>query len=425
MTTGSNLYLLTTGGLDRAGQLDRESDLAAGTTGFSQTTAVASGDFAYVTNDQSEQLVLRLSDGKPVAADEFAQATGNAPVADTGVGQPSISRGFIQFASGSGVFVYRNTDAIDPRVGLTAPADGATVSGTVTLAAQAFDARGIARVEFRLNGQPAGQDTTPDSGAPFAAPGATFSTQLNTTGLANGTYVVDAVATDGGGRTATSAPRRLTVRNGGGTAAGDNDRPPTVAFTAPASGALVRGTTTLSATAGDDRGVRSVAFFDDDRLVCTDTTAPYSCTYTARGDDVGRDTLFAVAADTADQTAAAFRAIRVDRFAPASVSTRTTPSRDRRAPYRFRTTGRVVVPGAVSGAAGCDKGVVTVRVKAGRKTISTRRATLRSDCTFASTVSFRNRGRFTRSGRLRFLARFTGNDVLTARSARSRTVRTR
>lgn len=427
VTTGANLYLLTTDGLDRAGQLDRESDLDPGTTGFSQTTAVASGEFAYVTDDQSQQIVLRLADGKPVGADEFAQATGNAPAANTGVGQPSISRGFIQFAGGSGVFVYRNTDAIDPTVNLTAPADGATVSGTVTLAAQAFDARGIANVTFRLNGQPVGQDTTPDSGAPFAAPGATFSTQLDTTRLANGTYILDAVATDGGRRTATSTPRRLTVQNGDGgpAAAADDDRPPAVAFGTPAQGSLVRGTTTLSATANDDRGVRSVAFFDDDRLVCTDTTAPYSCTYTARGDDVGRDTLFAVATDTAGQTAAAVRTIRVDRFTPTSLTARTTPGRDRRVPYRFRTTGRLVLPGAVSSAAGCDEGVVLVRVKAKRKTISTRRAALKSDCTFTSAVSFRDRDRFTRDGRLTFRVRFTGNDVLTPRSARTRAVRTR
>lgn len=288
--------------------------------------------------------------------------------------------------------------------------------------ATASDARGIARVDFRVNGQVVGTDTSPDSGSPVGAPGAVFSAVVDTTRLANGSSIVDAVATDASGLTTTSAARRVTVKNG---AVGDNDRPPAVAFTAPAPGTLVRATTTVSANATDDRGVRSVSFFDGERLICTDTTAPYACTYTARGDDVGRDTLFAVATDTADQTAAAFRAIRVNRFTPGSVTARTTPGRDRRAPFRFLTTGRVVLPSAVRSAVGCDEGVVAVRVKAKRKTISTRRTTLKSNCTFASRVSFRDRRRFTRSGRLRFQVRFTGNDVLTARSARTRGVRTR
>jgi len=40
-------------------------------------------------------------------------------------------------------------------------------------------------------------------------------------------------------------------------------------------------------------------------------------------------------------------------------------------------------------------------------------------------VSFRNANRFTKSGRLTVRVRFLGNEVLRARSASSRTVRTR
>ena len=423
VTTGVNLYLLSTADLGLAGQFDRDGRTPE-TTGFQNTTAAASGDFGYVTSDDSTQYVFRLSDGKPVPSDEFAQATGNPAAADTAFGQPSISRGFVQFAGGNGVFVYRNTDTADPTVSLTAPADGATISGTaVQITAQAFDTRGIASVRFRLNGQPIGDDTSPDSGSPFGAPGATYSTALNTTAIPNGNYVVDAVATDASGRTTTSAFRRVTIQNGA--AAQGDDRPPTVAFTAPAAGTLVRGTTTVSATAADDRGIRAVAFFDDERLVCSDTTAPYSCTYTARGDDVGRNTLFAIATDTADQTGSSIRPVRVDRFAPASVTVRTTPTRDARAPFRFTTSGRLTLPSTVSTAAACDEGVVLVRFQAQRKTISTRRATLRSNCSYSSAVSFRDRRRFSRNGRLTVRVRFQGNDVLTARSAATRTVRTR
>ncbi len=205
------------------------------------------------------------------------------------------------------------------------------------------------------------------------------------------------------------------------------DRPPTIAFAAPASGAQLRtnGPTTLTATASDDRGVASVLFVDDERIVCTDTTAPYTCDYSPRGEDVGRNTLVAIAIDTTQQTASVVRAVNVNRFAPAGITGRVTPARDRRAPFRFRSTGRLRLPAGVTPALGCRDGVVSIQVKAGRKTISTRRAALSRTCTFRSTVTFRDRRRFTRTGLLRFTLRFTGNEVLTRSVAIARNIRTR
>jgi hypothetical protein len=59
----------------------------------------------------------------------------------------------------------------------------------------------------------------------------------------------------------------------------NEDKPPTVAWRSPASGAKFAGSkvTTLQATATDDKGVAKVVFMDDDRVVCTDTVAPYTC----------------------------------------------------------------------------------------------------------------------------------------------------
>ncbi|MBC7373359.1 MAG: Ig-like domain-containing protein [Frankiales bacterium] len=212
VTTGANLFLLETGALASAGQLS-DVALTAGTTGFRQTTAAASGELGYVTRDNADQVVFRISDGKAVTPAEFTSAA-PAGLPNTGVGQPSLSRGFVQFSGGNGAFVYRNADTNKPTVTLTGPADGATVSGTATtLSAQAFDARGIAKVDFRLDGQVVGTDTAPDSGSPFGAPGATYTVTLDTTRLSNGSKVLDAVATDGGGLTTISATRRITVQN--------------------------------------------------------------------------------------------------------------------------------------------------------------------------------------------------------------------
>ncbi len=211
VTTGSNLYLLSTVDLDRAGSFSRTA-LAAGTTGFAQTTAAASGDLVYVMNDQSQQLVLRMRDGKPVPGDEFASAAGAAGAA-SGFGQPAISRGFVQYGGGGGVFVYRNRDVTPPGVALNAPADGATLSGTVILRAQAFDLRGVAAVTFGLNGAFGGVSLSPGSGSPDGPPGAIYSAQLDTTRLRNGQYVLVAQATDANGLQTLSSTRRVTVRN--------------------------------------------------------------------------------------------------------------------------------------------------------------------------------------------------------------------
>jgi hypothetical protein len=96
----------------------------------------------------------------------------------------------------------------------------------------------------------------------------------------------------------------------------------------------------------------------------------------------------------------------------------------RRRPYRFTTTGTLIPPASVARVAAC-RGVVTVQVKAGRNTISTRRAAVNGACQFRSRVSFAGRHRFGRHDRLRFLARFGGNAVLARRSAAPVTLRLR
>jgi Ca2+-binding RTX toxin-like protein len=195
---------------------------------------------------------------------------------------------------------------------------------------------------------------------------------------------------------------------------GADDRPPIVAWSAPANAARFRGNvvTTLAVDATDDRGVAKVQFFDDDRLVCEDTAAPYTCAYQARGDDVGRNTLIATAVDGADQATSVVRTVTVNRFRPSSLSLRLSPSRDRRAPYAFRARGRL------AGAGSCS-GTVRITAKAGRRTVSSRRARLTRTCRYSLRVRFRSRP----ASRLRFSARFSGNRSTLSRTSRSRTVR--
>ena len=109
------------------------------------------------------------------------------------------------------------------------------------------------------------------------------------------------------------------------------------------------------------------------------------------------------------------------RRSPRRVTLSVTPRRDRRPPFSFRARGRVRLFAGINPAQACRGGRVSVQVKVGRKTVSTRRVRLRGDCSYRSRVTFRKRSRLGRTGQLRFRARFLGNDALRAKRGRVRT----
>jgi hypothetical protein len=94
-----------------------------------------------------------------------------------------------------------------PSVSITSPAGGATVSGTITVAASASDDNGVTQVEFRVDGSAIGTDTDGTNG---------WSVDWDTSGATDGGYSLTAVATDTANQTATSAAVSVTVSNGGG-----------------------------------------------------------------------------------------------------------------------------------------------------------------------------------------------------------------
>ena len=86
-----------------------------------------------------------------------------------------------------------DTDIVAPTISITDPADGATVTGTVQIAAEAFDSMGVEKVTFAVDGQWVGRDFT----APY-----TFS--WNTITHANGIAKAQATAFDHAGNTTTN-----------------------------------------------------------------------------------------------------------------------------------------------------------------------------------------------------------------------------
>jgi hypothetical protein len=156
-------------------------------------------------------------------------------------------------------------DDAQPTVTLTQPTNGAsfTAPATVSLGATASDADGtVTKVQFFNGAAKLGEDTT----APYS---------FTWSGVAAGTYMVTARATDDLGATTTSAPSTITVVSAGNT-------PPTATITSPADGAIFpwKPTITITATASDpDGSVAKVEFRDGTTVLGQDTSAPYAYTW--------------------------------------------------------------------------------------------------------------------------------------------------
>ena len=106
--------------------------------------------------------------------------------------------------AGRSVTVVNGTaDTTKPTVSLTAPADGATVSGNVTISANASDNVGVVGVQFKVDGANVGAE---DTSAPY-------SIVWDSTTVTNGNHNIRAVARDAAGNTQWSALKKATVSN--------------------------------------------------------------------------------------------------------------------------------------------------------------------------------------------------------------------
>ena len=188
-------------------------------------------------------------------------------------------------------------------VTMTSPGSGSTVSGTTTVSANVsvIGALTVASVQFKLDGANLGAaDTT----APYSIP---WDTTDREQWLA---YADRGRARVSGGNC--GPPRRSPSRS-------FNDlTPPTVTMTSPASGATVRGTITMTASASDNIGVVGVQFrLDGVNFGAEDTTAPYSIPWNTTSASNSAHTLTAIARDAAGNLAtAAGVTITVDNSAP-------------------------------------------------------------------------------------------------------------
>jgi uncharacterized protein (TIGR03118 family) len=124
-------------------------------------------------------------------------------------GQPATSLFFAAGPTGEANGLYGRIDpgdappdVIAPTVTLTAPAQGATVSGSAILTATASDNVGVASVQFFAGTRPIGTATT-----------APYSVNWDTTTAAAGSVLITAQAKDAAGNSGTSAAVSVSVAN--------------------------------------------------------------------------------------------------------------------------------------------------------------------------------------------------------------------
>jgi hypothetical protein len=141
--------------------------------------------------------------------------------------------------------------------------------------------------------------------------GQTTSTNYTDSGVAPGTYYYRVKAEDAVGNLSNAS------NEASGTATADTT-PPTASITAPAGGATVSGSVSVTATASDDVGVAGVQFkLDGANLGAEDTSAPYSVSWDTTTATNASHTLSAVARDAANNaTNSASVTVTVNNTAP-------------------------------------------------------------------------------------------------------------
>jgi thermitase len=212
------------------------------------------------------------------------------------------SAGFDNYYGYGRVNAYRAVTAAQaavsvspPVVSISSPANGSTVSGTITVSGTASSSLAIASVQFLVDNQQVATGS-----------GSTFSFSWNTASFANGNHALTVNASDSSGNLG-KASVSVNVNN----VAISDITPPVVAINKPTSGASISAITStsgqvqISVSATDNVAVSQVTISVDGVLKCTDTASPYTCTWNTKKVSSGNHTITAKAWDTAGNTSTA------------------------------------------------------------------------------------------------------------------------
>jgi subtilisin family serine protease len=270
-------------------------DQMAGFSSFGPCVDLIAPGVRVLSADQSGDAATSYMSGTSMAAPHVAGAAAlfieanrfASPQAVAGALISTATSGAVVDPQGSaGLLVYTGAiaakaDQTPPTATITSPASGASVRGTVILAAHAADNKAVSHVQFFVDHRLVGADAA----APYAV-------SLDSGAVGQGPHQLIARVFDSSGNQGVSVARAFTV----------DLTAPTTAIKSPVSGATVTGTVTITANAADTAGVRHVVFYDATSVLGTDATAPYAIAWDTTNALDGTHQLTAVAYDAAGNT---------------------------------------------------------------------------------------------------------------------------
>lgn len=348
----------------------------------------------------------------------YQESAVNGASTPDGTGTTSTAVDFFPFRSGSQsdsdagelpvVYAPLPVNDAGPSIDLSADKAEFNRGEQVRLEATAADDFGVTSIAFFDGTDLIGQVTPPADSATFTIPANALCDSR----------ALSAVASDYLGQTASDSAAINVVGPNGckdplPPVKAAPPGPPSVTLSGPPNG-IGQGGTTVSASPTADTAhgatVAKVDFYLGERLLCTITSAPYSCSVMPLGREAGSQALRAVVTDSAAQTAAGNVTVTVSRFQPTGLSVKVFGKRSGKKRLIRTVKGSLSLPDRVSPAEGCGSGTVSVTVKRNGTTVfPLTQVPLASDCTYKLrfTVS-----KSKKKSRFRATARFGGNAVL-------------
>ncbi len=182
-------------------------------------------------------------------------------------------------------FTVVDHDTLAPITAITSPANGSTVTGTITVSATASDNLRVNHVELYDGNTLIANSTSSPYGFSW-----------NTVLTSNGTHTLTTKAYDDYGNIGTSNSITISVSN--------DSIAPTTVITSPTNGASgLSGLLQINTSSTDNVGIANVQFMIDNNLVGTVTSGPYNFTWNSRSVPNGTHTVQTKATDTSGNEA--------------------------------------------------------------------------------------------------------------------------
>ncbi|HEY5316391.1 MAG TPA: hypothetical protein VIJ20_00315 [Solirubrobacteraceae bacterium] len=413
---------------DGVGNNPNSSFLFPGTSAFQDyaanaTVALASGpgtilyktdgatpDAGDATNPQGAITYASAPNGGPV---DFTSSDETAPYNEFVLpytrtipagGSVALRFGYVQdyVLSDVQTLAQAASSTFAPSVSIASPANGATLSSSpITVAGTVTDAAGASSV--KVNGVTA----TLGAGGSFFAPVA----------LTPGADTITAIATDADGITG-QQQISVTYKNPPVVTTGKASKVTStgakIAGTVNPEGEATAyevqyGTTTAykSHTTAANAGVGSAAITTTSTLKGLKASTTYHYRLVATN-----------ASGTTDGTA---RTFKTGKPAPRGLGAKVSPRTATSFPYHYTVKGKLSAPKGVSAKQACT-GTITLKVKRGKKTISTTHTKIGKKCTWKASVTLTKKGKVPGSGKLQITPSFGGNKTLAGLTAKPLTV---